>query len=367
MVHACFLARGSSSSANASPLELSIAIVTHTLPGASFGAGLDLTKLSVQRLFDTLEQEPERLSQLLNDSGGLLVIRRLNAIIDDPQLLVRLSRFLGPEVEDYYQTLTGKRFFHDSIPELLVLSNRPPCNHPPPARPDPEVEPIGIFPTRFPHRRGWHTDQSYRRPPPDVSLLFAVQCPPADQGQTLYADTTAAYEALDAFFKKQIDKLYGIHAPSWIGRSERAVRAGETPATLLPHQRPQRHPLVRVHPCTGRRALYLCEDGQMDYVDGPIEGMERGPDGAGARLVRELLEHATQSMFCYRHEWQVGDLVIGDNRCLLHAPTWYDADTYTRLMWRTTVMGNAGAEYAGEEKSWISSQGYQPMHGMEDV
>ena len=90
-----------------------------------------------------------------------------------------------------------------------------------------------------------------------------------------------------------------------------------------------------------------------------------GPDGEGARLIRELLAHATQERFVYTHRWEVGDLLITDNRNLLHCATWYDLDSYSRLMWRTTVMGNPGDDYEGEEKSWIPQDGSQIMAGMD--
>ena len=102
----------------------------------------------------------------------------------------------------------------------------------------------------------------------------------------------------------------------------------------------------------------------MDYVDGPITGLATGPDGEGARLLRELLRHATRKEFVYVHEWEPGDLLIGDNRNLLHCATWYDAEQCTRLMWRTTVMGNPGDEYAGEAKTWIPRDGSEVMAGM---
>jgi taurine dioxygenase len=94
----------------------------------------------------------------------------------------------------------------------------------------------------------------------------------------------------------------------------------------------------------------------MDWVDGPIVGMEPGPEGAGGKLLDELMSHLTQREFVYVHEWDKGDLVIWDNRCLVHAATWFDAATQERLMWRTTVHGNPGAFYAGEEKSWIPQE-----------
>jgi alpha-ketoglutarate-dependent taurine dioxygenase len=65
------------------------------------------------------------------------------------------------------------------------------------------------------------------------------------------------------------------------------------------------------------------------------------------------MAHATQRQFVYIHEWTAGDLVVWDNRCLLHAATWYEVDAVERLMWRTTVSGNPGSIYAGEKKSWV--------------
>jgi taurine dioxygenase len=105
----------------------------------------------------------------------------------------------------------------------------------------------------------------------------------------------------------------------------------------------------------------------MDFVDGPIQGLETGVHGEGAILLRELLTHVTRDEFVYVHEWAPGDLLIADNRNLLHCATWYDAEQYTRLMWRTTVMGNPGSEYAGESKTWIPRDGSDVMSGMENV
>ena len=208
---------------------------------------------------------------------------------------------------------------------------------------------------QFPHRRGWHTDQSYRRPPPDISLFLAVQPVPRGQGQTLFADGTAAYEALPPALKSRVDTLEGLHVGASAKRGRQAVLDGETPRPLAPHEQPQRQPVARVHPVTGRRALYLCEYGQMDWVDGPIVGMQPGPHGDGAALLAELMTHLTRPEFVYVHEWTPGDLVVWDNRCLVHAATWFDAEREARVMWRTTVSGNPGAAYAGERKSWIAA------------
>ena len=337
------------------------------LEASPFGVLAEIEADDVDQAVAHFLTSAEEITGALNAAGGLMVVRGLAGLRDAPRDLVKISKVFGPDVENYRETLTAERFFHDEVPEVLVLSNLAPCNHPPPPRPDPPVDHRGRFPVQFPQRANWHTDQSYRRPPPDVTLLFGVTVPPPDQGQTLYADCTAALAALEPDVRARFEGLSGLHAPSWIGRRPQDVRSGVAPKPLLAHQLPQRQPLVRVHPVTGAPALYICEEAQMDHLEGPIEGLEPGPDGAGARVLRQLLAHATGPEFVYVHEWREGDLVIGDNRCLLHAATWFDAERFPRLMWRTTVSGNPGAEYAGEAKSWIPEEGHAPMEGMEDA
>jgi alpha-ketoglutarate-dependent taurine dioxygenase len=92
-----------------------------------------------------------------------------------------------------------------------------------------------------------------------------------------------------------------------------------------------RHPLVRVNPVNGQRALFL--GAHASHVEGlPIE--------EGRALLRTLLDHVTQPRFVYRHEWQAGDLIVWDNRCVLHRATPYDTTNHKRLMQRTTVSGD---------------------------
>lgn len=301
------------------------------------------------------EARPPALPNALAESGGLLLLQGMQAMVEEPGLLLRLSRLFGTEVENYRENLTPLNMVHPDVPEIFIVSNVPPVGRKPPPRPYPPLTEDGQLPTRYPHRRGWHTDQSYRRPPPDISLFLAVSPIRKDQGQTLFADGAAAYDALSADLKACIDGLEGIHVQPGTGRSREAVLANETPRDLKPHQRPQRQPLVRIYPVTGRRALYLCEHGQMDWLEGPIAGMQPGPDGDGAALLMTLMSHLTQPAFIYVHEWSIGDLIIWDNRCLAHSATWFDADHEDRVMWRTTVGGNPGAAYAGEKKSWIAA------------
>ena len=324
------------------------------LPGANFGAVVSsIDNGDAHSVVQAAEKDPEALPHILAESRGLLLLQGMDAMADAPDLLVRFSRIFGPEVEDYRDNLTPLNMVHESVPEILVVSNTPPVLRQPPRLPDPPLTADGKLPTQFPHRRGWHTDQSYRRPPPDISLFLAVIPVPKGQGQTLFADGTAAYDSLPPGLKARIDGLEGLHVSSRARRTRDAVLSGETAIVLQPHERPQRQPVVRVHPVTGRKALYFCEFGQMDWLEGPFVGMQPGPHGDGAALLFELMAHMTRPEFVYIHEWTRGDLLVWDNRCLAHAATWFDAEKETRLMWRTTVSGNPGAIYAGERKSWI--------------
>ena len=322
------------------------------LPGATFG-GLLTAPINAADLIFLAEASPTSLPLLLNEFNGFLLIKGMGMFEEKPELFLRLSQIFGTEVESYKETRMAQQNVHPEIPEILMVSNIPPADRKPPAQPNPPRNPDGSLPIQFPHRRGWHTDQSYRRPPPDISLFFCVVPVPKGQAQTLYANGIAAYEGLTLEMKTRINSLVGIHAKPGVGRGEVAVRAGEAPIELGPGDQPQQQPVVRVHPETGAKSLYLCEAGQMDWVDGPFVGMEPGPDGEGADLLYKLMTHFTKPEFVYVHDWDKGDLVIYDNRTLIHAATWFDAAQHQRLMWRTTVSGNPGPEYGGEAKSWI--------------
>ena len=196
--------------------------VTKPLSGASFGATVRLTRPLSQGV-------PEGLPAVLADANGLMLIPGLQEIAGKPELLVDLSRAFGPEVEDYRYTLTQRNSVHTTVPEIFLVSNIAPVNRKPPRRPDPPVTADGRLPVQYPHRKGWHTDQSYRRPPPDISLFYAVTPVARDRGQTLFASGTLAYEALSADLKKRVEKLEGLHVQPGTGRSRDAVLRGEAP------------------------------------------------------------------------------------------------------------------------------------------
>lgn len=330
------------------------------IPGSPFGAVCSFEGAEgAETIVSAAEQNQDALLDAFYEANGLLLLRSLEGIAQDPTLLLRMSQLFGPEVEDYRQTIRARHSIHPNVPEILLIAGKSAGAVKPPPRPDPPLTEDGQLPIQFPHRRGWHTDQSFRRPPPDTSLFLAVVPSPRDQGQTLFADGIAAYEALPADLKAIADNLEGLHVMPGAGRSEQDVRAGKIPDLLKPHERPQRQPVVRVHPVTGKRALFLCEAGQMDWLEGPLVGYEPGPGGEGANLLYKLMHHYTGPEFSYAHHWTKGDLVVYDNRSLIHSATWYDVNNHERVMWRTTVHGNPGPLYEGEAKSWIAQPGEQ--------
>ena len=205
------------------------------LPGASFGATLRLDG-DAARIVAAAEADPGMLPAALADAKGLLLIQGMNGIADDPNLLIRLSRVFGPEVEDYRHNLTDLKAVHVSVPEILLVSNRAPVGKAPPKRPDPPLAADGLIPTQYPHRKGWHTDQSYRRPPPDISLFYAVTPAERTTGQTLFANGILAYEALPPALRAKVETLVGLHAQPGSGRSRDAALAGRTPRAFAVHR-----------------------------------------------------------------------------------------------------------------------------------
>jgi alpha-ketoglutarate-dependent 2,4-dichlorophenoxyacetate dioxygenase len=171
----------------------------------------------------------------------------------------------------------------------------------------------------------WHTDSSFRQRSAAWSMLHARVIPPAG-GDTEFADTRAAYDALPDAMKQKLEGLIAEHS-IW---HSRAKRGGYTPTeeerTLRP---PARHRVVRRHPGSGRNALYIASHASH------IIGM---PSEEGKALLRELIEFATQPRFVYRHKWCVGDLVIWDNRCTMHRATPFEATGHVRDMRRTTII-----------------------------
>jgi alpha-ketoglutarate-dependent 2,4-dichlorophenoxyacetate dioxygenase len=173
----------------------------------------------------------------------------------------------------------------------------------------------------------WHTDSSFRQKSATWSLLHARIIPPGG-GDTDFADTRAAYDALPDAMKRKLEGLVAEHS-IW---HSRAQLGGYTPTDEERKARPPAyHAVVRSHPGSGRKALYIAS--HASHIMG-------WPVDEGRALLRELLEFATQPRFVYSHKWQIGDLVIWDNRCTLHRRNRLDP-TLPRLMHRTQVRDKA--------------------------
>ena len=173
----------------------------------------------------------------------------------------------------------------------------------------------------------WHTDASYMRAPASTTLLYAIEIP-ATGGDTNFANMHVAYDALSPQMKEHIKGLRAIHSWEQSRFNSGSRLASEEEKRLAP---PVAHPLARTHPVTGRKGLYLGNHTSH------IEGMEIE---AGRALLRELLEHATQPQFVYQQKWRAGDIVIWDNRSLLHkASDDFDMNSERRVLHRTVIQG----------------------------
>jgi alpha-ketoglutarate-dependent taurine dioxygenase len=173
---------------------------------------------------------------------------------------------------------------------------------------------------------GWHSDKSFRPAPSMATILHAVTLPP-EGGDTWFADMYAAYEALPEAEKAELATLRIVH--SWelsrenIGRQMSEAEKRDAP--------PMSHPLVRTHPDTGRQCLF------MGMHASHLEGL---PMAEGRARIERLEAHATQPRFVYRHCWYRGDVLMWDNRCLLHrAEPNFEAARYRRVLHRTCLRG----------------------------
>ena len=173
----------------------------------------------------------------------------------------------------------------------------------------------------------WHSDSSFKAVPSLCSLLSARIVPP-EGGATEFASARCAYASLPEALKRRARDGVVVHDFSW---SRDQIRPGFLTDKERAEYPPVRHPLVRRNPVNGRESLFLGAHASH------VEGL---PVAEGRAFLKELLDHVTQSQFCYHHEWQEGDLIIWDNRCVLHRATPFDTTRYKRLMQRTTVSGD---------------------------
>ena len=177
----------------------------------------------------------------------------------------------------------------------------------------------------------WHTDNSYVKVPPAGSMLYSLEVPEDGGGDTSFNNQYLAYEELPEELKRAIEGKYQVHDSS--RNSAGVLRPGVKLPTKPEEVEGPAHPLVRVHPVTGKRALYLGR--RRVWPSNYIVGI---PNDESERLLDQLWAHATQPKYAWTHKWHIGDVVLWDNRCCMHYRTEVDV-TQRRVMHRTTIKG----------------------------
>jgi alpha-ketoglutarate-dependent 2,4-dichlorophenoxyacetate dioxygenase len=267
-------------------------------------AGMDLRSTLDERAFAAIEDAFHRYAVLVFPGQDLTEAEQ-----------IAFSRRFGP-LEVSLRRHRQRRVTHD---ETSDISN---------------VNPDGTLYTADDERvaynagnRLWHSDSSFKRVPAKASLLAAREVPP-EGGETEFADLRAAWDALPAARRDALEGLVAVHdfvySRSLVGYAvwDPAERAQVPPVEQA---------LVRRHPATGRMALFV--GSHASHLAG------RSVEDSRPMLL-DLLAHATRPAFVYTHRWRVHDLVMWDNRCVLHRGRPWDETRHRRVMQRTTVAGD---------------------------
>jgi len=291
--------------------------MTHDIPDMNMNTEFQIPGLTLNELGPNLAAEIIDFDvKDIGKSIGLDVIRQLlyrhqvlcfrdqDLEAADVMAFTRLFGTPDPHLLEQF-TLPGYR-------DILVLSNI--------VR---DGKPIGSTQEGF----GWHTDLSYMQLPAAYTVLYGLEVPP-EGGDTRFASLYKAYDSLEPGERDGLRRLKGMYSYNKLY----ATRNYNRPLTEEQKARTPdvSHPMVRVHPHTGREGMYL----NLPTCIG-IEGMELE---ASLALVKRLFDYTTEN-FSYVHKWQARDLVIWDNRGVLHSATPYDKERHRRLIYRTTVQG----------------------------
>jgi alpha-ketoglutarate-dependent 2,4-dichlorophenoxyacetate dioxygenase len=293
---------------------MALAFHEHRPDFAAEVSGVDLRRPLDETSFDAIQNGIDRCGVLVFRGQGL----------DDAQQLAFSQRFGALET-----ALTRDVYGQDAHPQVTRLSNLDGEGR----RLDPGDERV-VYTLGNEH---WHTDSSFKPVPAKYSLLSAREVPP-EGGETEFADARAAYDAWPGSGSVRKEDLDGLICEHSIIYSRRVISGdifSEAEKNALP---PVRNPLVRTHPATGRRCFYVGSH-CSHIVQWPVE--------SGRALIRELNEWIAQERFVYAHRWQAGDLVMWDNRSVLHRGRPFDRARYRRMMHRTTVVGDGPTLQAG--------------------
>src|SRR5512146_23558 len=230
------------------------------------------------------------------------------------QQFVNFSRVFGElDRAPITPTKTGKPFIPE-FPDITAISNIVV-----------DGQPIGGLGS---YEAEWHTDMSYNEETPSASILYAIEIPQSG-GDTSFCSMYAAYDALPAELKQRIASFKCVHDAS--RNSAGMLRKGYQDVVDPRHTVGAVHPIVRTHPVTGRKALFLGRR-RNAYIPGlSLDDSEA--------LLDELWAHAVKPEFTWTQQWRVGDVVIWDNRCTMHRRDSFDAST-RRLLHRTQIRGD---------------------------
>jgi taurine dioxygenase len=230
----------------------------------------------------------------------LVLLLRNQTLDEDAQ--VRFAESFGVPAK-----VTSGRAFSVKHPSVMLVSN---------IRED--GKPIGALPDGEMH---FHTDQCHQETPAKATLLYAIEIP-SKGGNTLFANAYAAYETLPEDIRQRIAGRRALNAYT----SDTMLRSANYDDAKSSYW----HPVVRTHPATGRKALYVNR-----LMTREIEGLPRDESDA---LLQRLFDHQEQSKLVYEHVWRPGDILMWDNRCTLHARTDFSAGE-RRMLRRVTILG----------------------------
>jgi taurine dioxygenase len=269
----------------------------------SAGFGVEATGLEVARL------SPGQFAEIEQAFFAAQVLVLRGQHLAPGQFLDFARRFGPPEPHVIDQ------FHHPEHADILILSNRRTA----------DGEPAGLADagTYF------HTDYSYLDVPARCTTLYSIEVP-RKGGDTLFANQYAAYDDLPEATRRRIEGLVGLHH---YGNRDDLNERSRTVASVLSEEQQQkvtwvRHPIVRRHPVTGRKALYA--------ISGTSFGIEGMDEAQALALLDELKQHATREKYQLRLKYGVGDVVIWDNASLLHSATLIDPND-PRTLWRITI------------------------------
>ena len=226
---------------------------------------------------------------------------------------VAFTRYFG-EPEIFHQSIIRSR----ALKEIFRVSNvDDDDNLMPPSHPT--VQQVSLA-------QLWHTDSSYRQMPCVGSLLHGVEISRTG-GETQFINMYSVYDELPESLKRQVENRRARHDFGNLHRLRDLKPLTEAEKAAMP---PAWQPMVRRHPVTGRKSLYI-----SPIYNDAVEGLD---DAAARRLIDDLTAFADQSRFTYKHRWEPHDVLMWDNRCTVHAVTPHDP-TERRVMHRTTIMG----------------------------